>query len=353
MNYIGSKLTLLNFIDDSIKKVVKEPVRTFCDIFSGTGAVGSFFKQKGYQIIANDMQYYSYVLNKHYIGNHKELLFDRLDNVIDFSNIAVMERKQIVCDYLMALSGENGFIYNNYSLAGTENKEFERIYFSDENAKKCDAIRNQIEIWKKCNNINENEYFFLLTSLLEAIDKTANTASVYGAFLKKLKKSAQNPMKMIPAKLTINDQEHFVYNENANDLIKNIKADILYLDPPYNERQYCSNYHILETIAKNDNPTISGKTGLRDYKAQKSEYCSKAFVKDAFVNLIKNANVRYIFLSYNNEGLLKAEDIKEVLSQKGNYGCFTKEYARFRADSNRDYKAHKTVEYLHYCEVKL
>ncbi|MDO8657657.1 MAG: DNA adenine methylase, partial [Candidatus Levybacteria bacterium] len=117
---------------------------------------------------------------------------------------------------------------------------------------------------------------------------------------------------------------------------------------------YATNYHMLETIAKYDNPKIHGKTGLRDYQNQKSLYCSRSQVKKAFKDLVLKTKVKYIFLSYNNEGLMTLDDIKEIMSLKGKYGHFTKDYNRFKADKteNRDFKATKTVEYLHYvvCE---
>ena len=353
MNYIGSKLSLLSFLDESINKVIdKSACHTFCDLFAGTGIVGSYFKQKGFSIISNDLQYYSYVLNKHYIENHRYFdflgLFDEIDALQD---TPVNKRHYIVCDYLSALDGKAGFIYKNYSAEGSKDSEFERMYFSNENAKKCDAIRLKIEDWHNKNKINDKEYYFLIASLLEVIDKHANTASVYGAFLKKLKASAQKTFELIPAKLIINEQDHLVYNSDANQLIKTIHPDILYLDPPYNERQYASNYHLLETIAKYDNPEIKGKTGLRNYSNQKSEYCSKSSVKKAFSDLIQNANCKYIFLSYNNEGLLSLDDIQEIMSKKGRYGFFTQKYNRFKADSNRDYSANNTTEYLHWCVV--
>jgi len=112
------------------------------------------------------------------------------------------------------------------------------MYFSDENALKCDAIRSKIEEWKKEEKINENEYYFLLASILEATDKVANTASVYGAFLKKLKASALKPLLLKPADLFLNDHEHTIYNEDINKLIKTTSHDVVYLDPPYNHRQY-------------------------------------------------------------------------------------------------------------------
>jgi len=351
MNYIGSKLSLLEFLEDSINKVVDKNCNIFCDLFAGTGIVGSYFKKKGFSVIANDIQYYSYVLNRHYIGNHKKLTFSKLIKEIpEMRNKKIDERKDFVCDYLTNLNGIKGFIYNNYCLGGTKNKTIQRQYFSDENGMKCDAIRQKIEIWKNKKLINDDEYYFLITSLIESIDKYANTASVYGAFLKQLKKSASGDLALKPAELIINDQNHKVFSEDINQLIRKIKGDILYLDPPYNHRQYATNYHLLETIAKYDNPKIHGKTGLRDYDEQKSLYCSRSKVKEVFKDLILNANVKYIFLSYNNEGLMSLDDIREIMSLRGKYGFFTKNYNRFKADkdNNRKYKANQTTEYLHY-----
>jgi adenine-specific DNA-methyltransferase len=131
------------------------------------------------------------------------------------------------------------------------------MYFSDENAMKCDTIREQIEQWKEERKITEDEYYFLLACLLEAIDKVANTASVYGAFLKHLKKSAQKSLELQSVELFENDNEHKIFNEDINNLIQTTKHDVVYLDPPYNHRQYSGNYHILETIAKYDNPQIN------------------------------------------------------------------------------------------------
>lgn len=351
MNYIGSKLSLLGFLEESINKVVDKNCDVFCDLFAGTGIVGRHFKKKGYKIIANDIQYYSYVLNRHYIGNHKELGFSKLlDEIPDLRLLKLEGRKDFVCNYLSNLKGVKGFIYKNYCLGGTLNKEESRLYFSDENGMKCDAIRQKIEAWKDANLISSDEYFFLITSLLESTDKYANTASVYGAFLKSLKKSAKNSLILKPAQLIINDHDHKVFNEDINVISEKINGDILYLDPPYNQRQYATNYHLLETIAKYDSPKIHGKTGLRDYQNQKSLYCSRTKVKKAFKDLIIKAKAKYIFLSYNNEGLMTLDDIREIMSLRGKYGNFRKEYNRFKADKteNRNHKANKTVEYLHY-----
>ena len=345
MNYIGSKLSLLNFLEECINKVTNKKYEIFFDAFAGTGVVGKHFKKQNYKIIANDIQYYSYVLNKNYISNSKHLEFK------SFKHIQIKNKENFIFDYLNNIEQKKGFIFNNYCKEG--DKEYKRNYFTKENAIKCDSIRIKIEEWKQKRLINYNEYYFLLASLLESIDKVANTASVYGAYLKNFKKSALKTFILNPANLFISSiNTHKVYNKDINKIIKNIFSDVLYLDPPYNNRQYATNYHILETIAKYDNPVIKGKTGLRNYENQKSKFCIKKKVKEEFKKLIVNAKTKYIFLSYNNEGLLSLEDIEEIMRIKGNYGYFTKKYNRFKADNKRKNKANTTLEYIHYIKVK-
>jgi adenine-specific DNA-methyltransferase len=136
------------------------------------------------------------------------------------------EKKTITFEY-NNIEGINGFVFEEYS----ENGRAGRLYFSETNGKKIDAIRRQIEIWKTTGTINENQYYFLLASLLESADKVANTASVYGAFLKKIKKTAQKDLVIEPAFFEINNNEHQVFNTDSNLLIKHIQGDILYLAP--------------------------------------------------------------------------------------------------------------------------
>lgn len=330
MNYIGSKHKLSSFLKDAIIETVGKDLSNlvFCDLFAGTGSVGRTFKPIVKQVIANDVEFYSYVLNRNYIGNHKTLVYE--------------ER----VSFLNNLKESEGFIFQNYSENGNEG----RLYFSAENGKKIDAIRQQIERWKNADEITEDDYYFLLASLIESADKVANTASVYGAYLKKIKKSAQKEMILKPALFTLNSNKHQVFNTDSNALIKEIKGDILYLDPPYNKRQYGSNYHLLNTIAKYDTFEPQGKTGLRTY--YRSAYCKKNEVKNSFGELIKNANFKYIFLSYNNEGLMTENDVKCIMSAYGNYSLKTTNYQRFKADKteNRNHTATATVEYLHILE---
>jgi adenine-specific DNA-methyltransferase len=355
MNYIGSKLSLLDFLYSSISSVVGDRKYMFSDLFAGTGQVGRYWKEKWHQVWANDLQYYSYALNRNYIGNHLDLYFvDLISEIPELLGARVDQTKEIVLSYLSSLELREGFIYQNYAQGGTQGAEHERLYFSDDNARRCDTIRSQIEIWKDEWKVTESEYFFLLASLLEAIDKVANTASVYGAFLKVLKKSAQKPLDLKAASYYLNDHEHIVTNQDVGLLVQNSKHDVVYLDPPYNQRQYSGNYHILETIARYDSPEIHGKTGMRDCREQKSDYCSRAKVKKSYQDLIDAIDAKYIFLSYNDEWLMSLDDIREIMSRRGKYGVFEREYTRFKADKteSRNHKKDSVIEYLHYVEVK-
>jgi len=332
MNYIGSKHKLSNFILQSVKQVVAADLsqQIFCDLFAGTGIVSRVFKPEVKQIIGNDLEYYSYVLNKNYIENNTTFYYnDQLENLNNLRPV-------------------KGFIYKNYCLAGGS----ERQYFSNENGMKIDAIRKEIERLKIKIQISDGLYYFLLATLLESADKVANTAAVYGAFLKHLKKSAQKKLILKAAEFQVFNQQNKVYNKDSNKLIKSIKGDILYLDPPYNNRQYGANYHLLNTIANYKKFIPKGITGLPDYK--KSNYCKKGIVLKSFEDLLKQAQFKFIFLSYNNEGLMPKESIQKVMKKYGHYQLEKQTYQRFKADKteNRNHKATQTTEYLHILEKK-
>lgn len=332
MNYIGSKFKLASFLKKEITKVVGDDLsqKVFCDIFAGTGIVGRTFKKDVKKVISNDLEDYSFVLNKNYIENHEEI-----------------NNKEKFIEKLNSLKLiDTGFIYNHYCMGSGS----QRQYFSDENGKKIDTMRTKIKEWYESKEIKDDLYYFLLASLVESSDKVANTASVYGAYLKHLKKSAQKELILEPAHYEFNENSHEVYKSDSNELIKKIEGDILYLDPPYNQRQYSANYHLLNTIALYDDFVPKGKTGMREYN--RSSYCKKNEVQNAFEDLIKNANFRYIFLSYNNEGLMSKKDVEKIMSNYGHYELETKEYQRFKADKtiNRNHKADMTYEYLHILE---
>lgn len=401
MRCIGSKTSLMDFIYEGIKNIYAENQQELsntnslilADLFAGSGSVGEFFKEKGFNIIANDLQYYSYVTNYHLLKNNQDncklhLVYFYLKNIdslnitSDFSYLSIGKYLQevylldngnfnyfqqsilkftyedvfyLLNEHFSKLVKNNfkGFISNNYAPNGKDNTEYNRTYFTEENANLIDSARFFIDFLKQEDLINENEYFFLLSSLIDSTDKISNTTGVYGAYLKNFKGSALKKFELKPTPfVSINNTTNIyeVYNENAVDLVKKIKGDILYLDPPYNTRQYCDYYHLLETLAKNDNPKIKGKTGIRDDNSQKSKFSIKKEALNQLEELIKNANFKYILLSYNNEGIISLEDLEKIFNKYGKYIKYEKKYRRYKS-SNIENQENYVIEYLH-CLIK-
>jgi adenine-specific DNA-methyltransferase len=342
VNYIGSKHSLLGFLDQVYREISDGGEKVFCDLFAGTGAVGRHFKRRGLRVIANDIQYYAFALNKAYIEINRQPSFKELRQQCEIAR--TRSPIDATLDFLNRLPGEKGFIALNYSPLGN------RLYYTQQNAERADAIRQSIKDWFEDEIITEQEYFYILCSLLEAIDQVANTASVYGAYLKKFKNSALRPLTLRPIELSDSARRCKVFNRDANELIEEIECDILYLDPPYNHREYGANYHVLETIARYDEPFLNGVTGMRDYA--RSRYCRRAAALDALEHLIREAKARHILLSYNDEGVMNFDDVRKVLALRGKPRIFKRPYARFKADNGREYKRDSTIEYVHHVRVK-
>lgn len=345
MKYIGNKFRLLDFIDSVVVKEGLPSTGTLIDIFTGTTNVAKHYKKKGYRLISNDFMTYSYVFQHAYIKNNK---YPTLGKVIEAEKITaspkILNSKDdalsAVIHYLNNTPGIEGFIFEHYAPAG----KYKRQFFSNENAKKIDAVRDRIEDWKTSNLINENEYYILVSSLIDAADFVANMSGTYGAYLKIWRSMALKPFTMLVPKLIESNLDHEVYKQDSNELIRKIKGDILYIDPPYNGRQYAPNFHVLETLACWDNPKVNGKTGLRPYDSQKSLYSQKSKCNEAFADLIENADTKYILMSYNNEGIIPDEFIRETLSKRGKVKIHQQEYRRFRTERDHEKRHYKVPD---------
>lgn len=326
MRFIGSKRLLLKHINLAILNNIKKNKSrlTFCDIFSGTSIVSQYFK-KDYRIISNDLLFFSYVLQKVYVELNKKPKFKNLKSITNnpLSYFNNLENKDLT----------SGFITENFSPAG----KAKRQYLTKINSMKIDTIRQSINNWLAKKLINKNEYYYILCSLIEAVPFVSNIAGTYGAYLKNWDKRSFKELTLNEPIIFDNKNTNKSYNSNANSLIKKISGDILYIDPPYNSRQYLPNYHLLETIAKYDNPILKGKTGIREYSKEKSNYCSKNLVLKEFEQLIKDAKFKYIIISYNNEGLIQ-EDILDKLTKKyadKTYKKYRYPYRRYKKDSKK------------------
>jgi len=342
MRYIGSKTLLLEEIENIINENVSD-AKIFCDIFSGTASVARYFK-KDYEVISNDLLYFSYVLQKATIENDEIPSFDKLIESIGSDPYEYFSNNNILLSHCC----DTPFIYENY----TPNPKSERLYFSNDNGIRIDYIRQTIEGWKKEDILSIQEYYYLLAGLIEAVPFVSNIAGTFGAYLKHWDNRTKNPIKLIKLDIVKNEKDNQAYNMDANILIEKIKGDILYIDPPYNKRQYAPNYHLLETIAKYDSPTIYGKTGMRPYNELKSKYCTTTpNVLVAFEELIKKANFKHIVVSYSTEGIMSAKDIEKILKLYGKEGTFKLKRIPYRRYKHTTGKTkHSLEELLFYIE---
>ena len=307
MRYIGGKSLLLDSLLTEIKDM--RDIHTILDIFSGSGVVGAFFAGHGYKVLSNDLLYFSYVLARGTIGIEHEPKFRELGiaDVINYLNtLDISDTEYAPADC---------FVYRNYS----PNENCGRMYFQNHNAMKIDVIRMRIEDWKNAGVLSKDAYFYLLAALINAVPYVSNITGTYGAYLKYWDKRTYDPLQLKKPKLVKKAEKADCYNLDYKQMLGE-QVDLLYADPPYNSREYLPNYHILETIARYDRPSIKGITGIREYKEQKSDFCKKATVEHAFESLLRDAKAKYILISYNNEGLISTAKLSEICQSyaKGN-----------------------------------
>jgi adenine-specific DNA-methyltransferase len=347
-NYIGSKKKLLQYLEECMElymgKSISE-IESFGDYFCGTGIVSYHMIQKGVKnIITNDIQHYAYVISSIWskgdidVKKVKGLIRDLNSRVMDMSERSECKRSE--------RNNERNFIYNNY----TEFGSMKRMYLTKLNGLRVDYIRQEIERLYNSGEINEYEYHLLIKVLLYGVTAVSNTASVYGAYLKKYKACALKTLLLddtLVENLYDGDINHKSYNMDISRLLDQVEStEVCYIDSPYNTRKYDDNYHLLETISKYDYPKIKGKTGLRDTNVSKSKFCSKVEVKGAFDDIYSRIKSKYIFVSYSSEGLVSKDDMIEMMKKYWtNVVCYEKDYQRFKSNRNNQ-MSDGVIEYL-------
>lgn len=302
MRYIGNKTRLLNKIDDFItNRNIKGEI--FCDLFSGTSSVGDYFKDR-YKIISNDFLRYSSVFSKAKLYNSKKPLFTEFNKKYNRCPFLYFNEKKYVYK-------EGFFVTKNYSPMG------ERQFLTENNAIKVDGIRLEIEELYKSGVFNKSEYYYMLGSLLESVTKYSNTTGTYEAFLKNWDSRSLRVFNLLPLELKNKNKfsdNNVVFNDDANNVIRKIEGDILYIDPPYTITEYSSAYHVLESIARYDYPEIKGKTGRRT-SSSKSRFTRKKDALDSFEDLIKQAKFNDIIISYSTQSIISLEELVKMLSK--------------------------------------
>ncbi|MFA4936970.1 MAG: DNA repair protein RadC [Patescibacteria group bacterium] len=318
--YIGNKHKLIEWIFSIINKECSG--NSFADVFAGTGVVSAVATKHFKKVLLNDFLHSNYIIYRAFFGKEA---WDK--NKID----------SIIKSYNNIYGGD---LEDNYF-----SKNFGGKFFSNNSAKIIGFIRENIEENK--NNLTEREYFMLIASLLYTADKIANTVGHFDAYFKKDFVNDSFFMKPIDP---IDTQEISIFQEDTNILAKKIKADVVYIDPPYNSRQYSRFYHVLETLTKWDKPKLYG-VALKPYPENMSDYC-RANAKEKFAELVKDIDAQFLVVSYNNtydsksnssKNKITLQEIEKILQAKGKTKVFEKNYRHFNA-GNTNFNNHK--EYL-------
>lgn len=335
MRFLGNKESIVdeiyNFISEGIDN---KRSLVFFDAFCGTGAVANRFKDR-FDIIINDN------LKCATVYSTGRLLFNSCNfETLGFDPFEYLNNHYDIYE---------GFFYNNYSPANSE-----RMYFTPQNAGRTDYFRNQIELWKRNNLISEQEYLCLLASLIESVSKVANVAGVYGAFLKKWDNRALKDIEFVPV---LHDEKATnnitILNNKIEDIIEDVDCDILYLDPPYTQNQYGTQYHLLETLVLYDYPSISRITGSRPITPMRSDWSKEYKAHILLDKIIATTKARYIAFSYNNDGIMSKEYIEAVLKRYGEKDTFQFkkiDYKKYRNWKSANQKKH--FEYLFFIKKK-
>ena len=352
MRYLGNKDSLLTFIDDVLAmhravSTIPQPL-CVCDPFTGTTSVARHLKRQDWRVVSGDIMAYSYAFQHAYIAQNEAPTFSGVINagVLD-PGITLSVPIQRVIAHLNNLRGVEGFCYANYSPDGADG----RRYFTSANALRIDAIRKEINWWWEMGWLTEGERYLLLAVLIEAVSRVANVAGTYAAYLKGWDPRSHRPLMLHVPQIVHSAHEHSVNQADANELVPTQECDLLYIDPPYNTRQYSTNYHLWETLALGDEPALKGVAGLRTDNGKMSSYCKSGAAEERLSSLVCGAKAGWILMSYNSEGIIPHDRVVEILSQRGNVEVYACEYRRFRSDADSDtrrYKSNNTVQEMLY-----
>lgn len=390
MRYIGNKTKLLPFLRSTIARLGIAPGVAH-DAFAGTAAVGRALKSAGWVVHSSDLMTYSYVMQRAYVvasridsfdelakadprvrvlfaerglatrhrsivGAERGISLDATDIGLDSIDV-VARRLTAVADHLATgVAPSGGFFANNFSPAGG------RMYFTDQNARRIDAARTTLHDWRQRGVLADDTFYILLAAVIEGADRIANTAGVYAAYIKQWQPNALRPLTVVAEPPIRTHARCIAHQADAAHVAETLGSiDLLYVDPPYNTRQYAGYYHVPELIARGwfeDEVKLRGKTGLIADAEQRSAWCSRRDAPNALRSLLAATGARHVLVSYNSEGVIGDKDLRAILADAaidGRVKRFTRRYKRYRADSDREgrrYKGDEVRELLYYARLR-
>lgn len=346
IEYLGNKSRLLDFVLQPLWE--HEEIQTVADVFCGTASISRALAERGRRVIANDHLHLCATLAEAALLGSPTPTFQGLSEVS--GKRGGESRYSAVISALNATKPVRGFFYRTYSPASAADGGG-RMYLSEANAQKIDAIRRKIARWEPV--LTRSERAILLRDLVRAVTRVSNTAGTYGCYLKTWKPRARDPIVLTPLlSPALPDRAHQVHRGDASDVAGAVEADAVYLDPPYTKRQYAAYYHLLETLVVGDEPSVTGSTGLPLWQAKRSDFCYSRRAPTALGEILGRVRARHVFLSYSEDGHIPHESIVAIMTRFGTVRWWEKPTPRYRSNSSRS--THRRVrERLYHLNLEI
>lgn len=336
--YLGNKTKLADWIVAKIRAAIPEHA-SVADPMCGTAAVSMALARAGYDVTAADALTFPVVHARTRLLAKQPPAFEAFGGY------------EAAVDWLNNAPISYGYFYREFGAQGSPaNGRPPRLYFSAENASRIDGLREAIRSMRADGLIDEVEHSVLLHHLILSTNAVANISGTYGYFRSKLSSSALHPLAFSPLPFEHTPGNHQVLQGRIEDLASQLDVDAVYLDPPYTKRQYAGNYHVLETLAQEDEPVAAGDGGLRPWKEQASDFCYRRTAGKAFYETMSQLDVEHVFISYSEDGQVESNELLAILSEFGQVSVYEQDYARYR--SNGRGKEGSVTERLYHVEVR-
>jgi adenine-specific DNA-methyltransferase len=326
MDYLGNKAGVADHLVRLIGRAAPSGGEV-ADVFAGTGAVSLAFARAGYDVTASDVLPLSVTWTRaRLLGGAAEFggLRDVLGPLGD-------DPLGVVLGHLALLPGEDGWVTQNYSPASVALAGVERRYVTEANARRIDAIRHRLREWRPL--LDDAEHALLMTCLLEAVSQVSNVAGTYGCYLKRWKASALRDLELCHYRDVAPPGMHRVELRDAETVAAETTADVIYADPPYTKRQYAAYYHLINSIATDEEPPLTGSTGLPDWRPLASDWCYKKRAPQALERLVAKSAAPVLALSYSSDGHIPDAVIRQIMATHGTVDVYEFERRRYRSSA--------------------
>lgn len=332
--YIGNKTRLTHWLISRINELAPRG-GVVADPMCGTASVADALRGSGYRVIASDIMTYAF---------HHARVRLLLSSAPKFDGLSLTYRE--VLEFLNRLPGVSSFYHREFSPDGAPlSGDTPRKYLTSENAAKLDAVNRQLNDWASSGLICSLENSLLRHDLILAVNRVANIAGTYGHYRSTFSNASKANLTLIPTVFRAEFRtDHTVMQGPAEDIAEQISADVCYIDPPYMKRQYAANYHLIETVARGDEPDAIGVSGLRPWRDQYSVFCTRTRIQDAFRRLVQNADCPVFLISYSSDGLLSEAELAELFEPLGKFSLDRRVFPRFK--SNQSTLGPHVSEYL-------